>query len=263
MNKHEVYPNAPLVLVALEVRHPATEYVSQLHQRDLKSRLSDEFPIMRRAQQATIQMSPNGGAPEPLVEQFPKFFNRDNTIAISMRSSSVVIEATDYPGWERFREIAVSALTARAAVTPLDGVERIGLRYIDEIRSPTPEVVWEDWIDSSLLGPDPAGINLPLTTWQGLAVYGDPADQALVLRHGPFEGVAVDASELRRVRPVLYPYYFLLDIDSYWSPGPGTPEFDIGAVIHKADDLHEPVRTLFESMITSRYRDEVLRSNEN
>lgn len=102
---------------------------------------------------------------------------------------------------------------------------------------------------------------MPLSVWQGVAVYGDPQDHAVVLRYGPFDGVAVDSTELRRVRPVANPSYFLLDIDSYWTPSRGTPEFQLDEVMSKTDVLHSPVRVLFESVITDRYREEILRIN--
>lgn len=260
MNTHEVYPNAPLVLVALEVRHPATENISQVHLKELKRLLSDQFPVMRRTQQATIQFDSAGSQPENRIEEFPKFFNRENTISISMRNSSIVIEATDYPGWVTFSGIAFEALKARMTVTPLDGVERIGLRYIDEVRVPagTP---WEDWLVESVLGPRPADIQMPLSVWQGVAVYGNPLDHAVVLRYGPFEGMAVDSSELRRLHPIGNPSYFLLDIDSYWTPSHGTPEFQLEEVMSKTDILHSPVRVLFESLIKDRYRSEILRTD--
>jgi uncharacterized protein (TIGR04255 family) len=260
MNEHEVYPNAPLVLVALEVRHPATEDPSPDDLRALKSRLATQFPVMRRVQEASFQFTGPGGSPETVAEEVTKFFNRENTISISMRSSSIVIEATDYPGWESFRAIAANALVARTETTALDGVERVGLRYIDEIRVPRSEIPWDAWLAPSVLGPQTASASLPLRTWQGNAVYGDPGNSALVLRYGAYEGAAVESAYLRRIRAITNPSFFLLDIDSYWTPNDGTPEFATETVLEMTDELHNPVRSLFESLITPRYRDEVLRN---
>ena len=260
MNEQEVYPNAPLVLVALEVRHPTTELLTQMQLNALKSRLASKFPLMRKAKEASFQFGLPGGPPETVVEEFAKFFNRENTISISMRSSSIVIEASDYPGWEAFRAIAAEALSARIAVSVLDGIERVGLRYIDEIRVPQPEAGWDEWLSSSVLGPLSTGIAMSLTAWQGNAVYGDANSSALVLRYGLYDGAAVDSSELRRIRPIAHSKFFLLDIDSYWIPDNGTPEFEIEHVLGVIDRLHDPVRSLFESLITTRYRDSILRN---
>lgn len=38
------------------------------------------------------------------------------------------------------------------------------------------------------------------------------------------------------------------------------PEFDVELILRQADTLHEPVRGVFESVITDRLREEVLRN---
>ena len=39
------------------------------------------------------------------------------------------------------------------------------------------------------------------------------------------------------------------------------PEFDAEVILRQADALHEPVRGVFESVITDRLREEVLRND--
>lgn len=53
-----------------------------------------------------------------------------------------------------------------------------------------------------------------------------------------------------------------MDIDSFWAPSDGFPEFDIEMLLAMCDDLHAPVRSLFERLITDRLRKEVLRHAE-
>jgi uncharacterized protein (TIGR04255 family) len=260
MKEHEVYPNAPVVLVALEMRHTEVESLTPTEVRAVKARLSKYVPIPRNAQIASQLIVP-GQPTQANVEQYGRFINRENTIAVSFRREAITVEATKYPGWDEFREIVSAAFEARIAVSPPDGVVRLGLRYINEIRVPAEgEIDWSKWINSSILGPSSTEqIPLPLTQWQGIAVYGRQPGHAMVVRYGLSEGFAVDPnSELRRTRPADGPF-FLMDIDSFWLPEGPIPELEDDALIGTCDELHGPVRTLFEGLITDKLRDEVLR----
>ena len=147
----------------------------------------------------------SGRRPDANSGPFVRFVNRDNTLAASMKSQAIVIETTNYTTFEALRDIAMRVVDARAQVSSLVGVERIGLRYVLEIRVPIGvdgRVEWGNWIAEPLLGPQllaPAG--LFLTEWQGAAVYREPQPgKSLVIRYGPGFGQALDANyHLRRV----------------------------------------------------------------
>jgi uncharacterized protein (TIGR04255 family) len=261
MSDREVYPNAPVVLVAVEVRHPAAGALSRADQVKIKQSLGSQLPLLRTASMMNVTI---GAPPEITREQAPRYVSRDRTTAVTFRSGAVVIETTRYERYERLRDLAALALEARQAVAPVDGVERLGLRYIDELRVPENgdgTGSWESWVDANLLGPLLIGSRLGLSTsqWEGAAVFGNGPDMSLVLRYGPREGYAVDpAGELKRPAPPPGPF-FLVDIDSFWTPIDDVPEFDCQKLLAMLDDLHKPVRTLFEGVITERLRKEVLR----
>ncbi len=266
MNEQEVYPHAPVVLVALEIRHPISESLTPSEVRAIKPRLSAHVPISRNAQMTSVQIVP-GAAPATStnVENFTRFVNRESTLAISFRREAIVVETTAYPGWEAFRAIFSEAIDARMDVAPVDGMERVGVRYIDEIRVPPDEdsVQWEEWVSPSLLAPESdLPIDLPLSQWQGVAVYGSQPGHTLILRYGPLAGFALDpSSELKR-KPADGGEFFLLDIDSFWTPAGSIPEIDRDTLISTCNELHAPVRTLFEGLIQDRLRDEVFRRHE-
>lgn len=256
----EIYPNAPLVLTAFEIRHPMTDPLTTPERRALKEFLPS-LPIMRSARHTEVQANLDGSPPASQSEEFPKFLNRESTMAATFRSSSMVVECSDYHGWAEFSILIREAISARMTVAPVDGYERLGLRYIDEIRVPEP-ATWSDWIQPQLLGPDEVSaiLGLPFQGFQGVAVYGDTPGHAFALRFGPRNGFAIDPNwDLRRKqqRPG---DFFLIDIDSFWTPPDGVPELDADSVMDKAEKLHTPVRGLFESAITDRYRDEILRN---
>ncbi len=266
MGQAEVYPHAPVVLVALEVRHSIAGPLSQIQQRKIKQRLNDVLPILRTGQLTNIEGVVGATEPPTVhVEKFPKFFNRDSTISSSIREGGIVVETTRYAGWERLHELVGNVLLARREVGDIDGVERVGLRYINEIRVPgQPNIDWEQWVDTTLLGPAHRGekLGLPAVHWQGVTAFAPGPDRTAVLRYGPREGYAVDpGGDLKRPAPTPGPF-FLMDIDSFWTPSEEVPKFDVEQLIATSDELHAPVRTLFEGLITDRLREEVLRRGE-
>ena len=260
-----MYTNAPIVLVAVEIRHPIADALTPPENRALKHLLSERVPIERPGQVVAVEFAPGSAVPPtPVTERFPRYMNRDMTLAVSIRKEAATVEATRYTGWQEFKELVMQVLDARMKVAPIAGVERVGVRYINEIRPPgNPEIQWDQWIHPSLLGPSPtSAINLPLSQWQGLAVYGSPPGQMLLFRYGPRQGFAVDpASDLRQIKRSDGGGYFLMDIDSFWTPEGPLPEYDHDALTTIFDQLHSPARVLFEEMITERLRGEVLRSD--
>ncbi|MGH3545734.1 MAG: TIGR04255 family protein [Mycobacteriales bacterium] len=263
MSEQAVYSNAPVVLVAFEVRHPTTNTLTSIERSAIKESLSRWVPIQRSAKHLEFQaVMGSATQPEALSEEFPKYFSRDSMLAVSFRKEAIVVETTRYEGWQALQALVRSALQARNTVAHLDGIERVGLRYINEIRVPKGgEVDWSAWVDTSILGPHSLGskIGMPVSQWQGIGVYGNQPGQALVLRYGPREGYVVDDNpELRRVPPKAGAFMWL-DIDSFWLPEDITPEFDVDRIDSLSNELHEPVHALFETLITDRLRDEVLR----
>jgi uncharacterized protein (TIGR04255 family) len=266
MSEREAYPNAPLVLVALEVRHPMADPMSHAQRLELKRGLAAQLPIMRTGQLTQVTGVQATGAPatppEVRVEEFPRYFSRDNTMAVSVRAEAVVVETTRYLHWEHLRELAAEVFEARLKLGGIDGIERVGLRYVNEVRvSGEPVHDWASWVDLTLLGPALIGeqIGLVANQWQGITAFTPGRERTVVLRHGPREGFAVDpAGDLKRSTPTPGPF-FLLDIDSFWTPGEGIPEFNVETLLTTCDELHAPVGKLFECLISDRLREEVLR----
>jgi len=262
---HESYSNAPIVLVAVEIRHPTADALTPSESRALKQLLSDHVPIERPGEALAVQLPLNAAVlPTQVAEHFPRYMNREMTLAVSFRKEAVTVEASRYMGWQDFKALVMKVIDARMKIAPIVGIERVGVRYINEIRPPrNAEVDWSRWIHSSLLGPGPIPIDsLPLGQWQGLGIYGSLPGNMLVFRYGPRRGFAVDpGSDLRQAKSSDGSLYFLMDIDSFWTAEGSIPEYDRDKLDSIFDELHEPVYTLFEEMITDELREEVLRSN--
>lgn len=263
-HKREVYPSAPLVSVAFELRHPQSETLSPRQRTIFKELLSNELPVMRSQQVSsqTIEFGPSGAVPTVQTEESPKYFDRKTTVAASLLSSSTIVETTQYPGWENFSELIWKVCEARNEISPIDGIERIGLRYIDEIRIPdTEDPEWSEYLVPSLLGPHvESAQDLPLKQWQGVAVFGPERGRSLVMRHATGEGFAVNPNgDLRRKSPAYPGKFFLLDLDSFWVPESEVPVFSMDLIRETSEALHAPVREMFEQCITDRLRNEVFR----
>jgi uncharacterized protein (TIGR04255 family) len=264
MNPDEVSPTAPIALVTMEIRHPVTDSLTDSSHSEVKRLLVDQLPIEHQAQDVSWGVAAPGTAPQPTAERFIRYVNRDNTVAASLRSQAIIVETTAYQSFEAFLETMMRVVDARAQVSSIVGMERIGLRYVLEIRIPPSEdghIAWGNWIKPSLLGPQsiaPAG--MLLTEWQGAAVFREPQpNKAVIVRYGPGVGQALDPNyHLRRAAPVQPGPYFHIDIDSFWTPLDVIPEFNRDALISILQDLYVPARSTFHEMISDRIKDDLL-----
>ena len=270
VREREIYPSAPIVLMAIEVRHPLCEPLDRKQVTDMSARVKHLLPLPSEMNEVSVTVQAGSDGPpvqQQVVRSFPRWTSRDKRTALSVRPDSLVIETTNYGSYDRMRELLDIVLLARLAVAAPAGVERIGLRYIDEIRVPAENggsvPTWEQWVDDSLLGPAHVGAELSLVPVvnEGVFVFSGGSDHALVLRYGAQSDYAVQSTpDLRRPLPPPGPL-FKLDIDSFWQAADEVPEFDVDLILRQADALHEPVRGVFESVITDRLREEVLRND--
>lgn len=270
MREREVYPNAPIVLAAVEIRHSLCDPLEPPQAARVAKILRAELPIRGSVREMEIAIQAGPGAPASAQQQvlppIPRWSSRDKRTALTLRHDGVVVETTDYRSYERLFRLVQLGLEARAAAGEPDGISRVGLRYIDEIRVPglngEEGTAWSDWVDDCLLGPMNAGQGLGFVSagFQGLSGFSGPDDCHLVLRYGPRDGYAVVSNpELRRPMPAPGPF-FLLDIDSFWEPTGEVPHLTSQDVLATVDRVHAPVRQVFENLITEKLREEVLRN---
>lgn len=267
MKEPEIYPNPPLVLVAFEIRHPVAEEMSANVLAEVRRVLAAEVPLRRDATLINMEVQAGaGGQPHIETETAPKFFSRDSTTAVTYRQTAIIVETTKYQCYERVRELVSLVMQARQVVSPINGVDRIGLRYVNEVRAPGIDadgslMTWGAWLDSSLFGPLQVADDLKLQPGQlqGFARFEVTQDQSLALRFGPLDGYAVNPDgDLKRTTTPPGPF-FLIDIDSFWTSSGETPQPNLAHILECCDTLHVPVSELFERLITDRLREEVLR----
>jgi uncharacterized protein (TIGR04255 family) len=261
------FVNAPLALTVLEIRYPELpDGVGRRTQAKLRDALRSHLPLVENMTEEQIEVAL--GAPMPAAVQrrtFPRFVSRDRTTALVVKESALVVETTTYGGWhESFRPLIVDVIGSLVQACRPDGVLRVGLRYIDEIRVPGIDSVpgdWRGYIDEHLLAAaDPGFIPdiLRPTVWQGIVRYRSSDASTLTVRYGPQLGHAVDprGATRRKNAPPAGPF-FLLDSDSAWEASDDVPEFSTEAIAGICDELHEPTKAFFQIAVTDKLRDEV------
>ena len=245
-------------MVAVEVRHAGHDPVSASDYSEIRQRLRKQWPIQVPGQDVTLDLGERN--PSATVVNYYRFVAKDRHTAIVIRPGSTTVETVEYKGWDDLRLTLKVALDARSEVSRPSGYERVGLRYIDEVRTPhKDDTNWGDWVHPSLLAARPdEGVALALSEWQGMSKFGPSEGHTIVLRFGPRVGYAVkpDGPIKRPTTPV--GPFFLLDFDSFWEASGDLPEFEPDELLRRCDRLHAPVRAMFEGLIMDRLRKDVL-----
>ncbi len=260
-----VYPNAPLALVALEIRFPSEASAAPVTvpiQRAMRERLAGHGEWVIEAQQAHEIELAFGPTPSQNIHTraIPRLLTRDRTVAVTMPAGAITVETTRYDGYDSFRKLVVSVVEAVEDLLAPDGVVRFGLRYIDEIRVPDliegDMSVWSKWLAPDLLPPrlPSSGVDAALQTWASAAQYRIDKDRFLVVRYGPQPLPVVNpTTPLRRLSPPPQAPVFVLDFDSHWQPET-VPGFVASELMDLCDLLHAPASDSFEAFITEPLR---------
>jgi uncharacterized protein (TIGR04255 family) len=259
----EVYPNAPLQLVACEVAYALAPGADVNAARDaLYEQLHGTYPLPGPPPASlTLEVGPAG--PMPQLAQGFRFLNLERTRSVAVSPASIILESSRYHRFEDFLEDAVTAVEALGAAVRLAAASRIGLRYIDEVPLGALRAEsFDGYFTESVLAP---GMPVPhvgrpqefLTTSR----FAVGPDHNTVMRTGVLTTpVVAPDGPLAIARPT-EPPFFLVDIDSAWQAGALTAplSFDPSAIANVLRSLHAPVRALFEHSITEKLRDDLLR----
>lgn len=252
----EPYANAPAALVACEIRYPAAE--ADIHQvQGFRASLHDTLPIAKTEEVQQIE-AVVGSQPFLKKMNVTRLLTRDRTSSASIWPDRVVIETTEYPGYTEFRGLVEKVVSAVATSIAPSGIERVGFRFVDEVRPPQQPIglEWGEWVATELIGPASLGPDRGTPVdWQGLARFHVQDEIEFVLRYGPREAPAVNPDgPLRRVRTILYPACFVFDSDSFWTATEEIPEFDSVHILRLCDELHRPLADVFEQLTTDRLK---------
>ena len=259
-HKREVFPNAPLAFVTCEIRFPlAPRLANDESFEALAETFAGTFPIPEQEKNYTITIHPDG---EPAIESNAvprfRFLNKARTMSIVATQNSLAVETTDYDEWDSFKVTILRAIEAVASLAKITGVERVGLRYIDEVR--VPENIadasgWQGWISEDVLGHlELIAGYIPESSQKAIHLKG-PTGQ-LMVRYAALNGGGVVSDQpLKRRTPALDGPFFVIDTDSHRdTPNEEMLNFDPEVLAPVLDDLHKPAGDIFHGAITERSR---------
>jgi uncharacterized protein (TIGR04255 family) len=257
----EVYPSAPLRFVALEVQFSyAPPLGTEQGRAEVYNHLAERFPVAEPETTVAVTVVPGGtGAPETTLAL--RMVDAGRTRSVTVGPSSLTVQTSAFVDADDFLTSVREGLEAVAFARP-GPMRRIGLRYIDEIRVPGVARArdWDGWVDSRLLGATLFAGDHQVDTADGVLIMTLAAEHYLAIRFGPRVGFAVDPNGALRLPDAERGPFFLLDFDSFWMPDAGRHvSFDVETALATARALDDPAHRFFESAITDRLRDEVLR----
>jgi uncharacterized protein (TIGR04255 family) len=247
--EREVYPNAPLKLVTFEVRFDPVELAAAATERFVEA-LRERFPIAGPPPHQQLLIGPSGAS---ATSAGVRVFDTARRHAVALAPQAMSYETSAYRRFEEFGDSIGSVLDVVESLDLGVALTRVGLRYIDEIdESQLPDPgAWHRYIDpalsSALAHFDPAPLE-----HQSAALFEIGESHRVVLRYGLMRQAAVDPTGPLVIEAPPRGRYYLIDIDSAWeSRAEGVPLTTW--VREKLDELHAPIRQLFENTRASTY----------
>jgi uncharacterized protein (TIGR04255 family) len=174
----------------------------------------------------------------------------------------MVLETTAYDGYEDFRQSLATVVSAIADLDVVVGVERLGLRYIDELRVPGHDGTvgaWRPWVAPGLLASLDVIDGYEAETAEGVIRVRTGTNSQVLLRYATLTGSGVVNDTLKKRRPIKDGPFFVIDIDSSWANEDEISEFSIEWTCKEFDNLHEPTGSIFLQTVTERYKAEIAR----
>lgn len=255
----EVFPNAPLALVAAEIRFTDAARLRQQQTKDAVTiALEERFPFAEPLQQADVNLTP--GAPLQIQQRVGVVLkNATSTETLTIMSESLTYETTAYNSFDELLDAVAAACDALAAAKVRPAVRRVGLRYIDEVRVPEPITdvrQWGKWINDRLIGhlgigPD----DVPATATQSVSTYDLGEGRGLNFRYAALNQGPIVVSQFLKRPPIESGPFFVLDFDGFHDfTDRETVPLSSGVVRESLSTVHVPCGTAFQRSITDEAR---------
>ena len=262
MTDRQLYPAAPLRLVAFEVQYGfAPTLATEQGRADVYRRLQDRYPVADAQMTVGFEfvVGPAGSAAQPQPPQAAELVlvDRERTRSVTVGASALSVQSVIYEGAEEFERAITMALQA-VADAGISTVRRVGLRFVDEIRAAGIERAtdWLQYVSDDLVSPLRFAVEYTVEQAQGVLALRATDDIHVLMRFGPGTGYAVNPEGRLRLPPPEHPQFFLLDIDTFWAdPSDEMRPFDVDGVLALYRQLDDPAHLLFERAITDRARD--------
>jgi uncharacterized protein (TIGR04255 family) len=240
------------MLVAFELRFTTIPGLESSRWEDVYEQIRESFPIVGPPPRVALQLGP--GRAEQTV-QGVRLLDRERSRSVVLYDESVIVETSAYVRFEELLELIETVLSALHRAASIPAVQRVGLRYIDEITVPETSHDWSRYIDESLLCPLGKFAEFSPGAYSGTLELRAGEQRTVTLNYGVFNEPVVNPDGALRIPKSPEGAYFLIDLDSFWSaPLAEFPEFQIQQVLQKCEQLHDPIRQIFEQSITDDLR---------
>lgn len=227
--KRVKYPNQPLIEVATEVRFPGDLSV-EAKRADFQQRVRLKYPNL------TVAGAVQGVAP-PL--QHYRFERDDRAAAVALAVNSIAYFERQYSGATTFIKEAVRLVNLGSRLFGLDGLTRIGWRYINAI----PFVR-----EGNLIPLDRFLKNSPTLLSIDVCEFKNITFRAVTEYEGSQVAIRLENDTSSQPNEILF-----LDIDVY-KEDPTASVLKVNKVKQLVDELHCIARNVFEDSITDQYR---------
>lgn len=257
----EIFPDAPLALVAAEIRFRDSARLRRVETLDAVAiALEDDFPVAFPHEDTDIRIGAPGSQPEVTTRVGRLLKNVAGNASITISSTTLTYETTAYEDFDALKTVIARGIEALlgAGVTP--ALERVGLRYIDEVRvSKTIDDArdWATWIDARLidqlnLGP----ATTPVRSAQGQITYELGHSRWLNFRFAALPGGSVVGGGPLVRKPFTEGPFFVLDFDGFEQfPADGPARLLSPSIVDGIlEAVHDPAGETFQNAITDEAR---------
>jgi uncharacterized protein (TIGR04255 family) len=212
---------------------------------DFQRAVLNSFPILEETKmfKQETKMSPEGMVNNQKESRLYNFYNSDRTCHIGLESSFLFIEHTRYAGYDDFISLEELVFNSLFTSWPDTPVNRLGLRYLNEINLPNPTDIlnWSQYINPNLLS--------------ALGLFGGSDKLTRYIVHSEFRSNDHFARIVTGIPNPDYPGLirqrkFVIDIDLYTNEAVDKQE-----IRPKLDIYHDAVISYFENSITQPLRD--------
>jgi uncharacterized protein (TIGR04255 family) len=258
----EIFSNAPLALVTAEIRFTDAARLRQQQTKDeVTIALEERFPFAEPLQRAEVNLNIGPGGAQPQIHERVGVVlkNTSSTETLTVMSESLTYETTEYISFENLLEAVTAACESLHAAKVRPAMQRVGLRYIDEVRVSEPVTdarQWNTWINDRLVGAlDIGPEGFPATGLQGVSTFDLGEGKGLNFRFAALnQGPIVVPQYLKRPAIASGPF-FVLDIDGFHDfTGQDTTPLSAEVVRESLSAVHVPCGTTFQRSITDRAR---------
>jgi len=235
------YNNPPLREAICELRFVLNKNLSEEEINKFYLKIESLFPIKAKGHNLFIKSGPkDDNQDEILVEQkmeeFERFLNEDTKTNVHLTSNGVVSihKFEPYESWQKFYPVVHQIYKDFFETFKPSSIERLGLRYVNEINLSNENFKLEDYFNYNLKFP----------------IENEIASQQLnliFLTSNDNDRISVRIAEV--LQNVKDNKKFILDLD-YFSIR--IAEHDLAAIFKWIDNAHKEIENYFESIISEK-----------